>query len=139
MSRIPSWLTEFVEQATDEVASLNTSDEIHCHVYHNEEDAQDEWEVSLFCGINTVGGRMKAFPLDPVLSVDVFAVAGLFDEPRACRWQSRPMGADDDLGAHLSIEGSHQGQNIWLRILSDRPEALVQDQADAVRSSNKTD
>lgn len=135
MSQIPSWLTSFVEQASDEVASMNTTDEIHCHVFHNTEGEESEWEVSLFCGANSVGGRLQAFPLDPVLSVDVFALASLLDQPQACRWQSRPIDSEDDLGAHLSLEGIHNGERIWLRILGDRPEIL--DHADAaVRSTH---
>ena len=79
MSQIPPWLRKFVERATDEVASLNTTDEVHCHVYHNRDEDHGEWEISLFCGANTVGGRLQAFPLDPVMSVDVFALAALMD------------------------------------------------------------
>ncbi len=138
MSQIPSWLREFVERATDEVASLNTTDEVHCHVYQNTDDGHDEWEVSLFCGANTVGGRLQAFPLDPVLSVDVFALAALLDEPEACRWQTRPLGIEDDLGAHLSVEGSHRGHRIWLRILSERPSVIGDaNEADSIHSTDR--
>lgn len=136
MSQIPSWLTEFIERATDEVASLNTTDEIHCHVFHNTTEEEPEWEVSLFCGAGTVGGRLQAFPLDPVLSVDVFAIAALMDQPQSCRWQSRPIDTEDDLGAHLSLEGVHQGERIWMRILGERPSVL--DHADTeARSSHE--
>jgi hypothetical protein len=140
MNQLPSWLREFVERATDEVATLNTTDEVHCHVYHNTDDGHGEWEISLFCGANTVGGRLQAFPLDPVLSVDVFALGALLDEPEGCRWQTRPMGIEDDLGAHLSIEGGYRGHRIWLRVLSERPSVIGDGDtsaADSIRSSDR--
>lgn len=83
-------------------------------------DAQ--WEVTLFASkTEVVGGQKDGVLKSSPFSVDLKGICDLFSEVSSLRWQALSFGADDDLGAHLSLEGIHNGMSVWLRILSTPP------------------
>ena len=126
MTEPAKWVNEFVTRVTDAMTMLNEPAEIACHFYWNESVGSDgEWEITLFAEPEMLGGRLDAYPIQPATSVDVVSVLTVFDSLDSCRWQSEAVTFDDDLGPHLSVEGTYQGHLIWLRLLSRAPESLV--------------
>ena len=49
-------------------------------------------------------------------------VCAAFDSAPAVYWQAEKLSHDDDLGNHLSFEGTARGFNVWLRILQNPPD-----------------
>jgi hypothetical protein len=45
----------------------------------------------------------------------------LFSEVHNLRWQALPLAADDELGAHVAIDGTCADHPVSLRILSRAP------------------
>jgi hypothetical protein len=130
MEYAPKWLRELVNDVAKSSDSLETDAELSCHVFQNPETA--EWEVTLFAEPPTWGGRLSHSSTSPVLSIDVQAVTSVFDAILNCRWQTAELSADDDLGAHLSIEGVVHGHAVWLRVLSGKP-TVLSDEATPLR------
>ena len=122
MESAPLWLTELVAHAAEAADAIGDPAEISCHLYQNELTA--EWEITLFAEHREWGGRLTELAPTPVLSIDVHAIERAFDHVTACRWQTTPLPSGDDIGAHLSVEGSIAGNTVWLRILSRKPAAL---------------
>lgn len=118
----PGWMRQFVDRVLSATAQIEVESETGCHVFRN---SDGEWEVTLF--VDSSGdSRMQDLGLSRgALSIDVFELLPVFDELRACRWQSSPCGWDDDLGSHLSVEGTYEGQAVWLRIVSQMPACLA--------------
>lgn len=124
MAATPRWLIEFVDRVAAEAMSLRAAGELGCHVFHNTGHGCSEWEVTLFPDSMDESGHVR-LPWLFVYSIDVAAVLSHFEIVTSCRWQTECFGDDDDLGAHLSVEGSYAGQAIWLRILSVQPRTLT--------------
>jgi hypothetical protein len=74
-----------------------------------------------------MGGRLSPYSTNPVFSIDALAIATLFDTLNSCRWQTGLIDSDDDLGTHLSVEGIQNGEAVWLRIVSQKPQAIAND------------
>lgn len=124
MTNAPEWVRRFVVSVTDQMTSLNVEGELACHVYRNQSQNSGEWEITIFGEPVRMGGRLAGFAVNPVYSVDALAVTALFDTPLSCRWQTAQIDSEDDLGTHLSIEGIQNGEAVWLRIVSQKPEAI---------------
>ncbi len=127
MTNSPSWVRELVDAVAEATTSINADGELGCHVYKNESIKPIEWEITIFGEPAQLGGRLAAFATDPVFSIDVFSIATLFDTLISCRWQTSQIDSDDDLGTHLSVEGIQNGEAVWLRIVSQKPEAITND------------
>ena len=126
MSQPSQWLNDFVTQVTASMTMLNEPVEYSCHVYCSElPHSEVEWEVTLFAEPQTLGGRLEHYPVQPAMSVDVVSVMTVFDSLDSCRWQSETIALDDELGPHVSVEGTYRGHRIWLRLLSRAPESLT--------------
>jgi len=54
--------------------------------------------------------------------LDVGAVIGLFSDVDQLRWQNLPQAIDDELGAHLAVEGIYRGERLVLRIAAEAPD-----------------
>lgn len=125
MATTPEWLVEFVDRVAAEALSLKSQGDLSCHLFRNSSRAGDEWEVTLFPDASEMAGQVR-FSWQFVFSIDVAGILSQFTTVSSCRWQTESVGDDDDLGAHLSIEGSSAGHAIWLRILSVQPRRLAQ-------------
>ena len=53
--------------------------------------------------------------------VDLRDLTELFSEVTNFYWQSALAAPDDELGAHISLEGKFEGNWVWLRILAKAP------------------
>ena len=120
MTRPPYW----IEETANRVAAMFQSDDplapIGCHFYHDEE--QGVWEVTLFVSLTeTLGGEMDGKLTGGRFSLDLTELTSLFSEVERFSWQAASLGAGDDLGSHLAIEGLVGEEKLWLRILSEPP------------------
>ena len=94
---------------------------VGCH-YHREGDT---WEVTIFSSMTEViGGQQDGLRFPSCFVLDVGGIIGLFSDVEAVRWQTlRPAdGDDDEVGAHLAVEGIYQGERLLLRIPAEAPE-----------------
>lgn len=69
-----------------------------------------------------VGGAHDGTIIVPGFSLDVQALQALFEEVTALQWQAYGFGPDDVEGPHLSLEGTYQGHQVWLRVLAEAPD-----------------
>jgi hypothetical protein len=127
MINSPVWVRQLVDAVAEATTSINTDGELGCHVYKNQSGELPEWEITIFGEPAQMGGRLAAFATEPVFSIDVFSLVTLFDTLISCRWQTSQIDSDDDLGTHLSVEGIQNGEAVWLRIVSQKPEAIAND------------
>lgn len=127
MINAPEWVRQLVDSVAEATTSINSDGELGCHVFRNQSDTLDEWEITIFGEPVAMGGRLTSYSTDPVFSVDAFAVATLFDTLTSCRWQTGVIDSEDDLGTHLSVEGIQNGQAVWLRIVGQKPQAISSD------------
>ena len=51
----------------------------------------------------------------------VYDLLKLLSADEAVEWQTMSLGPDDELGAHVSLEGVCNGHAVWFRILSHPP------------------
>jgi hypothetical protein len=134
----PEWVRQLVDSVADQITSLNVEGELGCHVYKNQSAGFDEWEITIFGEpVPMGGGRLAGYSVTPVFSIDALSVAALFDTPLSCRWQTGFVNGDDDLGPHLSVEGIQNGVAVWLRIVSEKPQAIPNDSPDSSRVRQK--
>ncbi|WP_145219811.1 hypothetical protein [Gimesia alba] len=94
---------------------------IGCHFFFN--DSCNEWEVTLFAS-NTeiVGGEWDGVLAPSKFCFDILKVGEIFEEVQAMHWQALPVNFDDQLGPHISIEGTYEGHQVWVRVLAESPE-----------------
>jgi len=59
--------------------------------------------------------------VSPGFSLDVERLRSAFDRVDAIVWQAHRYGPHDDSGPCLAIEGSFQGQEVWLQVLEQAP------------------
>lgn len=115
----PTWLADL----SDRVLALTFAEaplqSVGCHY----QSVEGVWEITLFAGATeTVGGIRDGDWADPPFGVDLLGLPACFDEIRNMWWQTQPLGSEDDLGAHLSIEGTIGGESVWLRIKAHAPD-----------------
>lgn len=92
---------------------------VGCHYHHN----GDLWEVTIFCSMTEViGGEQDGLRFATCFVLDVGGIIGLFCDVDSVRWQTLPHADDDELGAHVAVEGTYQGQRLLLRIPAEAPE-----------------
>lgn len=120
MSSLPSWLAKLAKRATLQMHAMDLLAPIGCHSYYNEHS--DQWEVTLFASsTEVIGGQFDGKRNASKFAVDLRALFDLFSKVHHFEWQALPMGDDDELGAHISIEGSFEGHSVWFRFLAQAP------------------
>jgi len=124
MRDLPVWLAEFVDEVAAGLEPLRGDAPLCCHVHYREASRAlpGEWEVTLFPEqqASRISRLADGFTV-PILTVDVIGLLPLFDTLNGCRWQTDRLDSEDDLGAHLSIEGECHGHAVWLRICQSPP------------------
>lgn len=115
----PHWLSDFSDRVLDLVTPYDRMPSAGCHF----QLVEGIWEITLFVGVTeTVGGERDGARFESPFSVDLIGIPGCFGELHQMWWQSRRLGTDDQLGSHLSAEGTVGGERVWLRITADAPE-----------------
>jgi hypothetical protein len=120
MSQPPAWLNGLANAVAKALEPLNSRPlaPLACH-YTNFEKV---WEISLFTeATEVVGGPEDGCIKQSPFGVRINEVLDLFQSVHSCNWLAHSSGANDDLGPHLSIDGSYKGRRVWLRILAQAP------------------
>lgn len=116
----PTWLRWFANDAARGILSDASQAPIGCHFFHDSD--RNVWEVTLFVSLTeVVGGPQDGTTLPSQVQLDIVQVMQTFDEIPQTYWQSDPVREDDELGQHVSFEGTARGHDVWLRILRRPP------------------
>ena len=120
-TRRPDWLDTLANEVARRIYAVDVLSPVGCHSFYNEEE--DLWEVTVFASsTEVIGGRLDGKITSSKFGVDVLGVSELFSDVVCIDWQSHRVGPEDELGAHISIEGTFQGVSVWLRVLAQAPE-----------------
>ncbi|MDP1797183.1 MAG: hypothetical protein Q8K78_06865 [Planctomycetaceae bacterium] len=118
MTNPPTWLTEFADQVTTHFLPVEILAPLGCHFFQS----GDIWEVTLFAAkTEVVGGPRDGEQRPSRFHLDLAGLAQLFTSVTSFHWQTHSLGKNDDLGAHVAIEGDVNGHHVWLRIPSQAP------------------
>jgi hypothetical protein len=118
MASIPEWIEELANGVASYMTPVDFLAPIGCHFCC----VDGQWEITLFAAATeVVGGRKDGVKRPSNFTMDLARVFELFNEVTTFHWQALSLGTDDDLGAHVSLEGICQGQPVWLRVLSRAP------------------
>jgi hypothetical protein len=115
----PDWLAELAQGAADCLIADDLGP-MGCHYCQSE----GVWEISLFVSATEIlGGARDGQRFPGCFHLDVQRLLALFGEVTEILWQAWPLGRadEDELGAHISVEGACSGQRICLRILAEAP------------------
>ncbi|MCA9052799.1 MAG: hypothetical protein KDA75_03135 [Planctomycetaceae bacterium] len=117
----PEWLQELVNELTAHIEPADRRAPIGCHVCH----ADGIWEVTLFVSRTEVfGGEFDGEVVPGRFVMDVAGLFSVIEQLEHAWWQPLPAGPEDDLGPHLSLEGTHHGVRLWVRITAEQPAAI---------------
>lgn len=118
----PAWLVRLANDAAAAMLPVDLLAPLGCHFAWNAAD--DQWEVTLFASrTEIVGGRHDGEILPSRFRLNIEALRLLFTEIATLDWHALPTG-DDDLGAHLSLEGRCGEHRVWFRIPAVAPTAM---------------
>jgi len=119
MATPPSWLKEFTNQVIEQILPTDPLSPIGCHFHQT----ADEWEVTIFVSRTEIlGGQYDGESHHCRFHLNLQELTSLFDHVETFAWQALPMTKDDDLGAHVALEGTAHGERVWLRITAVQPE-----------------
>ena len=111
----PQWIRKLTDGVLREVQGQMGLGEWSCHFVK----VSGVWEVTLFPeSWNSDSPAMRG---SHGFAINLLNVFKLFDHVSNCSWQAQSFGVDDDLGAHLSVDGTSTGHQVWLRVLSQEP------------------
>src|SRR5215218_4529675 len=100
----PDWLKDFANTVVRHLVPAEAMPPVGCHYAQ----VDDQWEVTLFAGATeVVGGKKDGARRPPCFSLDVMRVVQHFEHVHLLEWQAQPVDDEDELGAHLSIEGHY--------------------------------
>lgn len=117
----PDWLHQLAEELTACIEPIDRRAPIGCHFCY----ADDCWEVTLFVSRTEVlGGEYDGEQIPGRFNLDVTRLLTVLEQVDGCWWQPLPVAADDELRSHLSLEGRHAGQCVWVRITAEQPAAI---------------
>ncbi len=118
MPNPPEWLHQFADAVAAQLCGVDVLAPIGCHVFR----APEHWEVTLFVSATeVVGGRQDGRQRTSRFFLDVQALSQIFDVVRSVVWQAQGLGAGDDVGPHLAVEGDYCGHPVWLRVPATAP------------------
>lgn len=116
----PSWLTHLAEEVAQRIRPADVMAPLGCHYFHNR--ALEQWEVTIFAGsTEIVGGERDGQLKYSNFHLDLQGLFRLFEIVDHFHWQADQFGPEDELGTHVSIEGTFEGWSVWLRVLARPP------------------
>lgn len=118
----PDWIKELADSAALLMMPADFIAPIGCHFYCDD----NVWEITLFASsTQIVGGGRDGEVRRSRFNVDVQAVCRLFANVDEVSWQAHQLGASDELGPNIAIEGQYGDQEIRLRILAYPPKRFA--------------
>lgn len=116
-----SWINDLAHDVLEEILPIDSLAPVGCHHFFNDETSQHE--VTLFASKTEIlGGADDGRQQDSRFCLDLAGIWRLFENVVDFHWQTTRAHEDDDLGAHISIEGEYHGHSVWLRILAEAPQ-----------------
>lgn len=123
MKSPPEWLAELANLVASEMYPIDLLAPLGCHYHYNDEIDGGQWEVTVFAGsTEIVGGEFDGMQQPSRFCLNLGSMLKYFGEVSTFHWQTAPVAEDDELGAHVAIEGTYKGQSVWLRVLAEAPE-----------------
>lgn len=118
MANPPEWLHQFADEVAAQLRAVDVLAPLGCHIYQGSGAS----EVTLFVSTTEiVGGPQDGRHKVSRFFVDLLALTQVFDAIRSFAWQAQGLGAQDDIGPHVAIEGDYRGHAVWLRIPAMAP------------------
>lgn len=117
MPEVPTWVTRLAETVAAHIIPTEPQAPVGCNCRFED----GVWEVNLFASSAPRGASGAQNGASSRFIVDVMPLLRQFGEVLDCTWQPERFGADDELGSHLSIIGTHAGKLVCLRVLSREP------------------
>ena len=119
MTPPPEWLATLANEIAVQIEPLGTMSPIGCH-YHS---GPAGWEITVFAALTeVVGGPNDGQVFGTGFEIDLKALMNIFSRVNTMHWQSQSLGQQDELGAHLSIEGLYGEEPVCVRIPAISPE-----------------
>jgi hypothetical protein len=142
MTQAPSdWLDTLATQIAECLVPASPPTPLAAHVQSGLTAAgEPTQEVSLFYGaIEVVGGPHCGERADVPFWIDLLGLARVFDRIGEFSWQTAALGADDDLGPHVAIEGAYDGLPVRVRVLATAPSRFPATRTAAARQAAPAD
>lgn len=112
------WLEELAVSVTRQMHAIDAMAPVGCH-HHREGET---WEVTVFASMTEIiGGQQDGLRFPSSFVLDVGGLIGLFSEVEQIRWQTLRQGEEDEIGAHLAIEGIYRKERLLLRVTAEAP------------------
>lgn len=119
-SSMHGWLKELVDQAAACLVGADLLAPLGCHHFETFEGVH---EITLFPGATeTLGGTQDGRITTSPFFLRIDELQGLFDHVQQVYWQSGKVAEDDELQAHICVEGKRGGRPVLLRVLQAAPE-----------------
>lgn len=120
MHQPPAWLNGLADVAARAMEPLESECLPHLGCHYTK--FEGVWEITLFVeSTEIIGGPEDGSIKQATMGVRICDILNVFQNVNQCNWQSRTCATDDDLGPHLSIEGTYKGRMVWLRIVAQAP------------------
>ena len=122
MKSPPAWLADLANHVATEMYPIDLLAPLGCHYHLNDEIPGGQCEITVFAAsTEIVGGEFDGKHQPSKFCLDLRNMLKHFDQIETFHWQTAPVAEDDELGAHVSIEGEYQGQSVWLRVVAEAP------------------
>ena len=114
---VPDWLEDLVEA----VAGCIEVDDPMGPLGYRWHEESGFWEIDIYpMPIELVGGAVDGAVVDPGYSLDLAALQAVFDQAKFLYWNTHGYHGSDP--PFVSMEGTYQGREIFVRVLAAAPE-----------------
>jgi hypothetical protein len=118
MASPPTWMSVFVDHVTSCLQPHDDLAPLGCHF----QQFNGVWEITLFASrTESIGGPRDGKLRNSHFSVDVKHLLDAFSSVDAIAWQAHRIDLNDELGPHMSVEGTVADKSVWLRVTSTAP------------------
>ena len=113
-----NWMSDFIDLVSACIRPHDDLAPMGCHF----QQFHGVWEITLFASrTELIGGPQDGKLKNSHFSVDVKLLLDAFSAVESIAWQAHRMDKDDELGPHLSVEGTVNDKPVWLRVTSTAP------------------
>lgn len=118
MTSPPDWLSNLANEVAAHIEPFEPLAPVGCHYHLGEEG----WEITVFVSdTEVVGGPLDGNRYGSRFRIDLKQLLEVFTDVTAIDWQAHRLDEDDELGSHLSIQGLHGNEPVWVRIPATAP------------------
>ncbi len=116
----PTWVADLANSVAAAMEPGEILPPVGCHFHL----ADDVAEVSVFASLTEmIGGDNDGLRFTSGFTIDIASLIAQFERVDRLEWQALPEPLpQDEVGAHVGIEGLWQGHRVWLRILAEPPD-----------------